>query len=109
MTKEQLAKIVKKAKKGHDFDIFSFRCYDDLMLILNDIQEQDDTLCFDLICWPYESPFAIQIFTDVEFKGKNYSVIIDFEMPYPENEDDLINILWEEYGKALENRKLFNS
>ena len=108
MTKEQLAKIIKNSLENHTFD-FNYRDYEGLMLILQDLQEEDDTLCFDLIAWVYENIIAIQIFTDVEFKGKNYSVIIDFEMPYPENENDLIDTLWEEYENALENRKLFNS
>lgn len=107
MTKEELTKIIENSVKEHDFD---FKDYDreDVEFILNDIQEEDDTLLFDTIsCWWH--PIAIQVFTDVEFKGKNYSVIIDFEMPLENTKEEFIERIWEEYERALKNKEIFKS
>ena len=107
MTKEELTKIIENSVKEHDFD---FKDYDreDVEYIFQDIQGKDDTLYFDTISYWWH-PIAIQVFTDVEFKGKNYSVIIDFEMPLENTKEEFIERIWEEYERALKNKEIFKS
>ncbi len=81
---------------------------EELLVILNDVQEFDETLQFDLISGT-EGPVAIQVFTDVNYKGKFYSVIIDFDMPTPNDVEELVKILLEEYEKAINTQNNFKS
>ena len=107
MTKRELTKIIENSVKEHDFD---FENYDreDVEHIFNDLQEEDDTLQFDTIS--YEGhPIAIQVFTVVEFKGSNYSVIIDFEMPLENTKEEFIETIWGEYETALKTQENFKS
>jgi hypothetical protein len=65
-------------------------------------------LYFDTIsCWWH--PIAIQVFTDVEFKGSRFDVILDFEMYLANDKKEFIDTIWNEYKKAIENRKIFKS
>ena len=106
MTKEELTKIIENSVKEHDFD---FKDYDreDVEHIFNDLQEEDDTLQFDTIsCGGY--PIAIQVFTEVNFKGSNYGVIIDFEMYLANDKEEFIDTIWDEYQTALRTQENFN-
>jgi hypothetical protein len=85
---------------------------EEFLRVLNDIEdytqtEGDAELYFDVIrC---DHPIAIQVFTRIEHKGENFDVILDFEMTTPSNENDLIDTVWEEYEKALDNINFFKS
>jgi hypothetical protein len=48
MTKKELTKIIENSVKEHDFDFENYD-WEDVEFILNDIQENDDTLYFDTI------------------------------------------------------------
>ena len=102
-----IRKIIEDGLTGRGIDINN-RDREELLSLLNDVEEFDDTLCFDLISGT-EGPIAIQVFTDVEYNGKTFPVIIDFEMLPPNSIDDLVNTLLDEYKKAIETRNFFNS
>ena len=107
MTKEELTKIIEKSVKEHDFD---FKDYDreDVEHIFTDLQFEDDTLQFDTISCGW-NPIAIQVFTEVNFKGSNHGVIIDFEMYLANNKEEFIETIWDEYQTALRTQETFKS
>lgn len=108
MTKEKLANAIKEILKEKEYDRQTAD-REELLRVLNDIEgylqaegtEKDAELYFDII-W-CDIPIAIQVFTRIEIKGRPLDIIIDFEMPTPSNENDLIDTVWEEYEKAMEN------
>lgn len=111
MTKEKLAKAIKDILKGKEYDRKTAD-REELLRVLNDIEEYTQTegdadLYFDII-W-CDNPIAIQVFTKIEIKGRPLDIIIDFDMPTPSNENDLIDAIWEEYQKAVENINFFKS
>lgn len=111
MTKEKLAKAIKEILNNKEYD-WNTADREELLRVLNDIEEYtqiegDAELYFDVIrC---DHPIAIQVFTKIEIKGKITDVIIDFDMITPSNENDLIDTVWEEYEKAMENINFFKS
>ena len=111
MTKEKLAKAIKEILKNKEYD-WETADREELLSVLNDIEEYTQTegdaeLYFDVIrC---QNPIAIQVFTNIVIKGRPTDIIIDFEMITPSNENDLIDTVWEEYEKAMENIKFFKS
>lgn len=111
MTKEKLAKAIKEILDNKEYD-WNTADREELLSVLNDIEEYtqiegDAELYFDVIrC---DHPIAIQVFTKIEIKGRITDVIIDFDMITPSNENDLIDIIWEEYEKAMENINFFKS
>lgn len=107
MTKKELTKIIENSVKEHNFNFEEYD-WEDVEMILQDIQDYNDTINFDTIS--YEGhPIAIQVFTDVEFKDSKYDVIIDFEMPLPLSKEEFIETIWEEYQTALKNKEIFKS
>ena len=111
MTKEKLAKAIKEILKNKEYN-WETADREELLRVLNDIEEYTQTegdteLYFDII-W-CDHPIAIQVFTKTEIKGRITDVIIDFDMITPSNENDLIDIIWEEYEKAMENINFFKS
>ena len=111
MTKEKLAKAIKEILKNKEYN-WETADREELLSVLNDIEEYTQTegdveLYFDVIrC---QNPIAIQVFTSIVIKGRPTDVIIDFEMITPSNENDLIDTVWEEYEKAIENINFFKS
>lgn len=111
MTKEKLAKAIKEILKNKEYN-WETADREELLRVLNDIEEYTQTegdveLYFDVIrC---DHPIAIQVFTKIEIKDRITDVIIDFDMITPSNENDLIDIIWEEYEKAMENINFFKS
>ena len=111
MTKEKLAKAIKEILDNKEYD-WNTADREELLSVLNDIEEYtqadgDAELYFDVIrC---DHPIAIQVFTKIEIKGRITDVIIDFDMITPSNENDLIDIIWDEYEKAMENINFFKS
>lgn len=111
MTKEKLAKAIKDILKEREYDRHTAD-REELLSVLNDIEEYtqiegDAELYFDIV-W-CDHPIAIQVFTKIEIKGRITDVIIDFDMITPSNENDLIDTVWEEYEKAMENINFFKS
>lgn len=111
MTKEKLAKAIKEILKEREYDR-NTADREELLSVLNDIEEYtqidgDAELYFDII-W-CDHPIAIQVFTKIEIKGRLTDIIIDFDMITPSNENDLIDTVWEEYEKAMENINFFKS
>lgn len=114
MTKKELEKIINTALENYDFNWEEYE-REDLERVLTDIQNENDTLCFDTISCDWH-PIAIQIFTDVKVKDRSkkktyfvYSVITSFEMLTPKDPKDFLEILWGEYKTALRIRKQFLS
>lgn len=111
MNKEKLAKAIKEILNNKEYN-WETADREELLRVLNDIEEYTQTdgdaeLYFDVI--RYDHPIAIQVFTKIEIKGRPTDVIIDFEMITPSNENDLIDTVWEEYEKAMENINFFKS
>lgn len=107
MTKKELTKIIENSVKEHNFNFEEYD-WEDVEMILQDIQDYNDTINFDTIS--YEGhPIAIQVFTDVEFKGSKYSVIIDFEMSLGNTKEEFIETIWGEYETALKTQENFKS
>lgn len=111
MNKEKLAKAIKEILNNKEYN-WETADREELLRVLNDIEEYtqiegDAELYFDVIrC---DHPIAIQVFTKIEIKGRPTDVIIDFEMKTPIDENDLIDTVWEEYEKAMENINFFKS
>lgn len=102
-----IRKIIEDGLNRRGIDINN-RDREEVLALLNDVQEFDDTLQFDLISGT-EGPVAIQVFTDVDYKGKSYSVIIDFDMLTPNSVEELVKTLLEEYEKAINTQNNFKS
>ena len=105
MTKKELSKMIKDILKNHDYDWETYDPVGDIRPILLDIEEQSDLFFDNILC---DDPY-IQVFTTIEYKGKRFDVIIDFEMEIPKDEEDLINIIWGELQLAKENKNFFKS
>lgn len=102
MTKEKLANAIKEILKEKEYDRETAD-REELLRVLNDVEEYTQTdgdaqLYFDII-WA-DHPLAIQVFTNIEHRGRKFDIIIDFDFPTPSNESDLIDAVWEEYEKA---------
>jgi len=107
MTKKELEKIINTALENYDFNWGEYD-REDLERVLTDIQNGNDTLCFDTISCDWH-PIAIQVFTDVNYKDKNYSIILDFDMLQPEDPKDFLEILWGLYNEAIKLQETFKS
>lgn len=109
MTKEELTKIIEDNIKDYNYD-FTECDYEDVEIILNNLQEDLECigLYFDTISY-WGHPIAIQVFTEVNYKDSNYSVIIDFEMYLANNKEEFIETIWDEYQTALKTQENFKS
>lgn len=79
MTKKELKSLIEGAVKNWRINIEHVD-REDIMRILNDIEQADDTVCYDLIADADANPIAIQTFTNIRFKENNYSVILNFNL-----------------------------
>lgn len=106
MTKKELENVIKDSLKQHDYN-FETADREELLRVLNDIEQYDDTVCYDLISTD-EWPIAIQSITTIKFKDKNWSIIVSFDMVIPSDEKEFVEIIWAEYQDALRIQKTFN-
>lgn len=82
---------------------------EEAMAILRDIEGVDDTLMFDLIADSEGHPSRIQVFTDVKYKEKTYSIILNFDLCLYGEESGRAEQILKEFEKAKEIKERFNS
>lgn len=106
MTQEKLKSIIENAVKEREIDLENAD-REDYMKILRDAESGDDTVLFDLIADADGHPIRIQAFTDVKYKEKTYSIILNFDLELYGGIDELTEEILGEYKRAYDLQKNF--